>query len=224
MAQAPFSPTLFQFLRDLAEHNDREWFQANRARFDEHVKGPMLAFITAFSEPLHGVNRHFVADPRPMGGSMFRINRDTRFARDKSPFKTNVGAQFRHQDCSREVHSPGFYLHLEPGASFVAVGLWHPEADALRKVRERMIAHPKAWKALRDGGLDITGDALKRVPAGFAADHPLAEELKLKEYYIHTGLTDAEVLAPDFLARFTGACAKGAPLAAFLTKALELPW
>jgi uncharacterized protein (TIGR02453 family) len=217
-----FNESLFHFLGELRANNDREWFQANKARFETDVKEPMLAFIMAFAEPLQRINKHYVADPRPMGGSLFRIFRDTRFAKDKSPYKTNVGAQFRHRDCTKDVHSPGFYLHLEPGESFVSTGLWHPDPASLHRVRERIVSHTKEWQVL--GGLEILGDSLKRVPQGFASDHPCAEVLKLKDFYTHTPLTDREVCAPDFLERFTEACRRGTPLAAFLTKALELPW
>ena len=219
-----FTPALFQFLSELKVNNDREWFQANKARFEAEVKGPMLAFVTAFAEPLERINKHYVADPRPVGGSMFRINRDTRFAHDKSPYKTNAGAQFRHRDCTKDVHSPGFYLHLEPGGCFATTGLWHPDPEPLHKVRERIVAKTRAWKALQDGGIEVLGDALKRVPQGFDPGHPFAEDLKLKDFYTHLPLTEQEVCGPDFLERFTEACRQGAPLAAFLTKALDLPW
>ena len=90
-----FDPALFQFLRELKAHNDRDWFLAHKGRFEADVKGPMLSFITAFAEPLAGITKHFVADARPVGGSMFRIHRDARFSRDKSPYKTNVGGENR---------------------------------------------------------------------------------------------------------------------------------
>lgn len=219
-----FTPALFAFLRDLKANNDREWFQANKGRYEADVKAPVLAFVGAFAEPLAGLNRNFLADPRPVGGSMFRIYRDTRFAGAKSPYKTNVGAHFRHRDCSREVHSPAFYLHLEPRASFVAAGLWHPDAEALRKVRTAIVTRARAWKALREGGAEVQGDALVRVPQGFDPDHPWADDLRLKDYYTVEALSDQEVCAPDFLERFTGACRRNLPLLAFLTKALELEW
>ncbi len=218
-----FSPTLFKFLRELKQHNDHEWFQANKDRFEAEVKGPVFGFIMAFAEPLGRINRHLLADPR-VGGSMFRINRDTRFSGKKEPYKTNVGAQFRHREASRDVHSPGFYLHLEPGACFASSGLWHPDPDSLRKVRERIVSHTRAWKTLRNGGIEVGGETLKRVPAGFDPAHPCAEDLKLKEFYTYTPLTEREVCAPDFLERFEGICRGNAPLAGFLAKALELPW
>jgi len=154
---------------------------------------------------------------------MFRINRDTRFSGDKSPYKTNVGAQFRHRQCTREVHSPGFYLHLEPGQSFVSTGLWHPGPETLLQIRQRIKDKTRAWKALREG-CEVSGEALKRVPQGFDPNHPFADDFKLKDFYTHQPLTDREVCAPDFMERFTEACRQGAPLVAFLTKAMELPW
>jgi uncharacterized protein (TIGR02453 family) len=219
-----FSPALFQFLRDLQANNEREWFQANRDRYEADVKGPMAAFIMAFAEPLARINRHFLADPRGNGGSMFRINRDTRFSANKDPYKSNVGAQFRHRDCSKDVHAPGFYLHLQPGECFISAGLWRPDPAALHKVREWIVAHPRQWQALGKAGIAVSGEAQKRVPAGFDPGHPLAEDLKLKDFYTHTPIQDREVCAPDFLDRFTAVCQGNAPLMAFLTKGLGLPW
>lgn len=219
-----FTPAVFRFLSDLAVHNDKAWFQSNRERFEAEVREPMQAFILAFAEPLRTLSPHFLADPRPSGGSMFRIFRDTRFAKDKSPYKTNVGAQFRHLECSKDVHAPGFYLHLEPGGCFASAGLWHPDPDSLRQVRERMVSHEREWKALRAKGLEVTGETLKRVPQGFDPTHPLAEDLKLKDFYTHTPLTERQVCAPDFLQRFTGICQRNAPLVRFLCSALELPY
>jgi len=219
-----FTPALFQFLRELRDNNNREWFQEHKARFEADVKGPLLGFVMAFAEPLEGINRHFLADPRPVGGSVFRIYRDTRFSHAKEPYKQNVGAQFRHRAASKDVHAPGFYLHLEPGACFASAGLWRPDPVALLKVRERIAAHPRIWKALAGHGIEVAGEALKRVPAGFDPAHPCAEDLKLKDFYTHTALSEREICAPDFLERFTGLCRDSAPLAAFLSRALELPW
>lgn len=223
-----FTKATFQFLRDLKAHNEREWFQAHKERYEAEARDPMLAFIIALDEPLRKLNPHFLADPRPTGGSLFRIFRDTRFSKDKTPYKTHLGAQFRHRDCSKDVHAPGFYLHLEPGGCFVGGGLWHPDPDSLRKVRERIATHEKEWrameKALAKAGLEIEGDRLQRVPQGFAADHPLAEALKFKDFFTGASLTEAEVCAPDFLERVTDHCRRNLPLMAFLTKALDLAW
>jgi uncharacterized protein (TIGR02453 family) len=216
---------LFRFLKELKANNDREWFQENKARYEAEARDAMLGFIAEFSGPLASISKHFIADPRPSGGSMFRIYRDTRFSKDKTPYKTHLAAHFPHRAAQAGgVHGPGFYLHLEPGASFAGGGLWHPEAEALFKVRQAIAAKPAAWKALRKSGLEIEGDALQRVPQGFASDHPCAEDLKLKDYYTVTSFTNAEVLAPDFLDQVTHACQQAAPLVAFLCKALDLPF
>lgn len=229
-AEAWFGPELFRFLADLKAHNAREWFQANRARYEREARDPMLRFLGAFAGPLHRLSRNFLVDPRPVGGSMFRIHRDTRFAKDKSPYKTHLGAHFPYRTPgSGGVHGPGFYLHLEPGASFAGGGLWHPEPEPLARVRQAIAAQPRSWKAirdpaLRDPGLGIQGDALKRVPQGFPADHPWAEDLKRKDFYIGTDFSDAEVLDPDFLARASEACRRAAPLVKFVCRALDLAW
>jgi uncharacterized protein (TIGR02453 family) len=219
-----FKPALFHFLAELGANNNREWFQENKARYEAEVRDPLLAFIQAFAGPLAGISRQVLADPRPSGGSMFRIYRDTRFAHDKSPYKTNVGAQFRHVLCSRDVHAPGFYLHLEPGGCFTSAGLWHPDPAALKRVRDQIVAHPRAWKGIRAAGLDVRGEALVRVPPGFDPTHPLAEDLKLKDFYTTVPFTQHQVCAGDFLTTFTEQCARNVPLMKFLTKALDLPW
>lgn len=224
MAKGFFTPALFAFLSELKEENSREWFQANKDRFERDVRGPMLAFIGAFGEPLAGISRHYLADPRPSGGSMFRIFRDTRFARDKSPYKTNVGAHFRPRDCARDVHAPSFYLHLEPGGSFAAAGSWHPDPEALRRIRERIAAKPAEWRALAKAGLEVEGESLSRVPAGFDPAHPLAEVLKQKDFYTATALTQKDVCSGAFLDLYADACRRNAPLVKFLAKALDLPF
>ena len=110
---AHFTPALFEFLADLAVNNRREWFQANKNRYETHVKDALLAFVSDFGERLAEISPHMVADPRPSGGSMFRIYRDVRFSKDKSPYKTNASVHFRHE-VGREVHGPGLYLHMQP--------------------------------------------------------------------------------------------------------------
>ena len=106
-AQPHFTPRLFKFLRQLKRNNSRDWFQANKERYIADVQQPMLRFIADFAGPLAKISKQFDADPRPVGGSMFRIHRDVRFSRDKSPYKTHVSAHFRHKATSKDVHGPG---------------------------------------------------------------------------------------------------------------------
>jgi uncharacterized protein (TIGR02453 family) len=221
MTTPSFSPALFRFLRELRDHNDRDWFEANRARYEADVKAPMQAFILALDAPLRRLSRHYAADPR---SSLFRIHRDTRFSRDKSPYKLHVGAQFRHLQCAKDVHAPGFYLQLEPGNCFAAAGIWHPDGEALRAIRARIVAQEKAWRVLRKAGLEVQGEALKRVPAGFPSDHPFADDLRLKDLYVVSAFTEKEACSPGFLAHYLDLCREGAPLVRFLVEALELPW
>jgi uncharacterized protein (TIGR02453 family) len=219
-----FSPGLFRFLTELKAHNKKAWFEENRERYERDVKGPMLRFIDDFAKPLRSISPNFRADSRPVGGSMFRIHRDIRFSKDKSPYKTNVGAHFPHLKGGRDAHAPGFYLHLDPGASFGGGGLWHPDPEGLRMVRQRIVRHPAEWRRVRQRGIDIEGGALQRVPAGYDPGHPFAEDLKLKDFYTMTRFSDSDVCSADFMNRFLAACRKASPLVAFLSKSVSLPW
>ena len=120
---AYFTSESFAFLRELSKNNNREWFAANKKRYEAELRDPALRFISDFGPRLNRIAPRLVADPRPVGGSMFRIYRDTRFAADKTPYKTAVGIRFPHRAAS-DVHSPGFYLHLEPSEVFVGAGIW----------------------------------------------------------------------------------------------------
>lgn len=219
-----FSPATFAFLRALAEHNDRAWFQENKARFEADVRAPMLAFIGDVSGGLRAISKQLVADPSPVGGSMFRIHRDTRFSKDKAPYKTHVAAQFRHVASTKDVHAPGYYFHVEPGSVFVAAGFWHPEPTALGRIRDHIVAKPKAWQAVRAAGLTLGGESLKRPPAGYASDHPAIEDLKRKDFIASVALSEAIACSPELRATFLEACRTLRPLMKFLTAALDVPW
>ena len=220
---AYFGPGLFHFLRDLELNNDRGWFQVNKDRYEAQVKDPMLRFIAAFGEHLHAISPHIVADPRPVGGSMFRIYRDTRFSQDKRPYKTNVGAHFRHS-VGKDAHAPGFYVHLEPGGCMAGGGLWHPDPAALQQIRDRIAGHPDAWQAVLATGIVVEGESLKRAPSGYDAQHPFVDDLKRKDFYAMTHLSEAQICHPRFLEQFAEICRATVPLMAFLTDAVGLPW
>jgi uncharacterized protein (TIGR02453 family) len=227
-AMSKLPPELFRFLKELAKNNNRDWFQANKARYEEHLKEPALAFISAFGPKLEKISPHFVADPRPVGGSLFRIFRDTRFAKDKTPYKTNSGLHFRHET-AKTAHAPGFYLHLEPKRCFAGVGIWHPDGDTARKVRTAIAEQPKAWKKAVGGKafasrFALTGDSLKRPPAGFDPAHPCIEDIKRKDFIAVTELGEDEVVGPRFLDTFAAHCKAGAPLMEFLCKAVGVPF
>jgi uncharacterized protein (TIGR02453 family) len=224
MAQeAHFGPGLFRFLSDLQKNNRREWFQENKARYEELIRGPAQRFIVDFGHHLRKISPHFVADPRPVGGSLFRIYRDTRFSKDKSPYKTHTGIHFSHEDC-KGAHAPSYYLHLEPRSIFVGVGVWHPDSSTLKRIRDAIVADPKRWKRARDDKrfralFQISGDSLRRPPRGYDAEHPFVEDLKRKDFVAIAPMTRKDVTAVDFLNRFATTCRAATPFVRWLCEA-----
>jgi len=216
-----FSPALFDFLSDLSDHNNKAWFEANKDRYERHVKEPFLQFIADSATPLRKISRNIVADPRPVGGSMFRIYRDTRFSKDKSPYKTAIAAHFPLG--GKDVNGPGYYLHLEPGRSLVGGGMWMPDATVLAAIRGRIVDKPADWKKARVT-LDEEGEALERPPQGFDPNHPMIEDIKRKSFTGGTMLADKKVVGSDFMETFVDACRDVAPLVRFLAAAAGVPW
>lgn len=220
MSPAFVTPELLGFLAELRRHNERTWFTANKDRYLADVRDPLLAFVAAVAPQLQAISPHVLADPRPSGGSLLRIYRDTRFARDKKPYKTNAGLYFGHA-AGKDIHAPGYYLHLEPGQVFMAAGMWHPDPDALRAIREAIVKDPSGWKRATRTGLH-GGDPLKRAPRGFDPAHPLIEDLKRTSFTVSIEFTQKQACAPDFPTRFVRACRGEAPLMGFLARAVGL--
>lgn len=218
---------LFRFLEELKANNDRIWFKSNQARFEQTVREPLLAFIAAFEEPLANISSSMLAIARKSGGSMFRIHRDTRFSKDKSPYKTWAAVQFRHE-AGRDAHAPCYYLHLAPGDVFVGAGIWHPDRAALDAIRVLIDEKPAKWVKARDAvllaGWDLEGDALKRIPRGYDAEHPLADDLRRKDFIAVRRLSEQDVVQSGFLQRYTDLCREPIELMKFLTEALGLPF
>ena len=226
--QAHFTEGLFEFLIDLRMNNNREWFRENKRRYDRDVKEPLLRFIGDFEPRLHSVSAHFVADTRANGGSMFRIYRDVRFARDKSPYKTQAAAHFRHET-GKTAHAPGFYLHLSPEEVYAGVGIWQPDSASLSRIRNAIDADPRKWeRAAKDEAFlsefTVGGSALKRPPKGFDADHPYIEDLKRKDHIASVEFDPGDVVAPGFIDEFAAVCRQASPYMQFLTSALGLPY
>jgi len=228
MATALFTPALFDFLRELRENNDRAWFQANKARYENDVRGPALRFVAAVAPALQRISKHVVADPRPVGGSLFRINRDTRFSADKSPYKTGVGMSFHHER-GRHGAGPGYYLHLEPGESFGGGGVYMPDTPSLTRIRDAVVSDARRFARIVDApafapAFTPMGEVLKRAPQGYDPQHPHVEYLKRKSFVWHVPFTEAEVCAPGFMDGYVEACRTAAPLHGFLAHALGVPW
>lgn len=228
MSRPHFKPALFSFLKDLKANNSREWFQANKTRYEEDLKAPALDFIVDFAPHLEHISRHFRADPRPVGGSLFRIYRDVRFSKDKSPYKTHAGIHFRHK-AGKTAHTPGFYLHLEPGGCFVGVGLWRPDGPTLTMIRDHIAEKPNAWREAVENSafcesFTVDGDRLKRPPKGFDPDHELIEVLKLKDFTAIKHLNQRAVTKKGFIDDFATSCRIGGTLVEFLCSAIGQPY
>jgi uncharacterized protein (TIGR02453 family) len=218
-----FGPELFAFLRELKDHNDREWFQANKHRYENDLLEPALAFIEDFALRLPDISPHLVADARRQGGSLFRIYRDTRFAKDKSPYKTLAGIYFRHER-SKEAYSPGLYLHLEPRNVFAGGGIWHADTKTAHAIRTAIAKDPDGWSEAKDGIQLAEGEKLKRVPPAFDKDHAHAEDLKRKDFAAIERFTQKEATTTGFLDRYEAACRSFTPLMRFLCRAVDVPY
>lgn len=219
-----FTRETFKFLAELAAHNERAWFDAHRERYETLVREPALVFIAAMRPALARFAPAFRAEPLKVGGSLMRIHRDTRFSRDKTPYKTNVGIQFRHA-LGKDVHAPGFYVHLAVDECFFGAGCWHPEPDALAKIRGTIAAKPKRWFAARDDASftahwELSGESLTRPPQGFAPDHPAIDDLKRKDFVAVAGATRAEMTGPGLVDLAEARFAAATPLMKFLCEAL----
>ena len=227
-SETHFTNATFRFLEELAANNNRPWFEKNKPRYEEHVKEPAMRFITDFRPLLKKISPHFRADPRPVGGSMFRIYRDTRFSKDKSPYKTYTGIQFRH-DLGKDAHAPGFYLHLEPKSVFIGLGCWHPDGASVKKIRDAIVDDPAGWKqATRSkkftSRFELTGESLVRHPRDFDPDHPLIEDLKRKDFIGVAHVSQKRVTASGFLEEFAKACGDGRGIVRFLCNAVDAPF
>jgi uncharacterized protein (TIGR02453 family) len=222
-----FTPETFRFLKQLADHNNREWFEKNKPRYEESAREPMLRFITDLAPRLRKIDKHYEADPRPVGGSMMRIYRDVRFSKDKSPYKTALAAHFGYEGGSDEA-CPAFYLHVAPGDTMTGAGVWRPPAPALGKIRDAIVARSDQWRKIvagKDFGstCGMMGEKLARPPKGYDPNHPLIEDLKRKDFALRVELSEKQVCAPDFLDAFVDTCRKLSPFVQFLAGALELP-
>ena len=155
-----------------------------------------------------------------------RIYKDTRFSKDKTPYKTNVGIQFRHET-GKDVHCPGYYVHIADDGCFLGVGIWHPESKALAAIREAIDEDPKTWKKARDhkpfaSSYALEGDSLKRAPKGYEIDHPLIVDLRRKDFIAVQQIKKTDLRRKDFSDFVTKEFKKATPLMRFLCEALDV--
>ena len=222
-----FSNASFKFLRGLARHNSREWFAAHKSDYETHIRAPFQHLLTDLQPVVAGVSEHYRADPKPVGGSLFRIQRDTRFANDKTPYKPWQGARLFHAR-GRQVEAPSFYIHLQPGNCFVGAGLWHPESATQRAVRQFIFDNPGSWKAAAHAAafrrrFDLGEDEkLVRPPRGFPAEFEFIEDLKLKNFVALRAVDDDVMLGTRLRQTLATDLAALAPFVDYLCAALDL--
>ena len=227
----PFTPAALRFLRGIKKNNNKEWFEAHRTEYETEVREPMRDLIGEMNERFAKFAPEMYGDPKR---SMFRINRDIRFSKDKSPYKTHAACWFHHRRATSRVGSEadagsgGFYFHLEPGNSFVGGGLWMPPRPQLNKLRDAIAEDPAGFARVakglekKFGGLSDEA-VLTRMPRGFAEDHPAAKWLRYQSFVSGRPVEDAKVTdtkLPALLAKeFEGLL----PLVRWLNGALGFP-
>ena len=221
-----FTTETIKFFQQLSRNNNREWFAKNKSRYEDVVLIPAINLVTDMEKPLKKISPHFTAVPRRSGGSLMRIYRDTRFSKDKTPYKTNLGVQFRHE-AGKNVHAPGFYFHIDKDQIFVGAGIWHPDNPTLKKIRTRIVDDPSGWKRARNKVVkqkfELRGNSLKRPPRGFEADHPLIDDLKRKDFIGLMSLSPTDLYDRDLIDKLASRFKTSLPLVRFLCDALPLP-
>ena len=226
MSKVYFSKKTFDFLRALGRNNNREWFNDHKADFERHVRDPYLQFITDLQAPLARISTHYRADPKKNGGSLFRIYRDTRFANDKTPYKTWAAARFFHER-RHEMPAPSFYLHIQSGDCFAGGGIWQPEPPTLKKIRDFLYENPSTWKKATHAkkfreNFTFWGESLTRPPRGYEADHELIEDLKRKNFAAGVEFNNAVAMSSELMPTVVTTFKRIAPMIDYLCAALDL--
>jgi uncharacterized protein (TIGR02453 family) len=189
-----------QFLRLLKRNNNREWFQRHKGIYESHVKAPMHNLIEALGRDFQTFAPEFVASPKV---SAYRIHRDTRFAKDKSPYKTHIAASFPHAALGKH-EGAGLYLHISSSEMFIGGGLYMPLPEDLQVLRSHIAENPRGFERIVRGAAfrrmfgSIHGEQLTRVPRGFPADHPAADYLKYKQFLASRTLQPEIATSPEF--------------------------
>lgn len=197
-----FRPEALTFLRNLARHNDRAWFQPRKAQFEAELREPMLAIVRKVTDAMIDFGPQFV---RPAEKCLFRIYRDTRFSNDKRPYKTHVAAWWSHQGLEK-TSGAGYYFHVSPKEVIIAAGAYMPEKDQLSQIRHWMLDHHAEFKkllqkpAVRKTFEEFEGNALTRPPKGFPSEHPGMDLIRCRQWGLAATLPAGAALKKDFAA------------------------
>ncbi len=224
-----FDKSFLKFFKTLAKNNNRHWFNEHKAEYRQVVVAPLVEFITEIAPRLNRVSKHFIADPKPSGGSMFRIYRDVRFSKDKSPYKLHAACQFRHK-VGKDAHAPGFYVHISPDEVIFGGGIWMPPNPVLNKIRDTIVENPQEWQRIKTnksimklcGG--IGGDGLKRPPRGFDANHRHIEDLKRKSFFAMRHEKSELIYSKNFIDEVEATFKASKPLMKYICFAMDIPF
>ncbi len=222
------SEDTFSFLRQLTENNTREWFAEHKEQYEQDVRQPAFALIENIAPALAEISPHFIAKASKVGGSLMRVHRDVRFSKNKQPYKTHIGIQFRHEQ-GKDIHAPGFYVHIEANEVFLGSGIWHPDGTTLRAIRQHIDTFPKAWNDALNAPLfckhfNLSGDSLKRAPKGYPINHPMIDELKRKDFIAITHIAPELCLEADFADIVSDYFKLTIPLMSELCRAIRVPF
>ena len=228
MAEPILTTRLFKFLQELRRNNNREWFTENKARYEADVKEPAVELVRQLEKPLSKAAPMLNPIAKGHGGSLMRIYRDTRFGKDKTPYKTNVGISIRHQ-AGKDVHAPRIYIHLDVKECFLGAGCWRPESKVLGAIRAAIDEDPKAWKRARDSKpfrseFEFVGDRLKTAPRDYPKDHPMIEDLRRTDFIALASLTQTQVTSDQVISIMMDRIKKAKPLMNFLCEAIDVPY
>ncbi|MEM9644478.1 MAG: DUF2461 domain-containing protein [Planctomycetota bacterium] len=226
--QSPISNRLFAFIEELQDNNDRDWFASNKARYEEDVQRPTLELIEQLSKPMARSAPMLRVVAKKTGGSLMRIYRDTRFSKDKTPYKTNVGISMRH-DANQDIHAPGMYLHLATDECFLGAGCWRPERRSLAAIRAAIDADSKSWIRARNNKtlnkfFQLAGESLKTSPRDYAKDHPMIEDLRRIDFIGVSPLTKKQLMSADAIDHVMERVKAAKPLMRFLCDAVHVPY
>ena len=225
---SPITPKLFEFLTELSENNDRDWFKANKPRYETEVLDPAVELVSQLQKPLSRVAPMLSAIPKRHGGSVMRIYKDTRFSKEKTPYKTNVGISLRHE-ANDTIHAPGVYLHLDPAECFLGVGCWRPERTSLAAIRSAIAERPRDWQRATaskrfSAAYQLAGESLKTAPRGYPRTHSQIKDLRRVDFIGIAPLEPNELTAPDIAQRLISGIQSARSLMIFLCDAIGVPY
>jgi uncharacterized protein (TIGR02453 family) len=216
-----FSLESIDFLKKLKKNNNREWFKKNKSGYEELIKFPMQAMIASLREPMAKLLPEIDVNPKR---NMFRVYRDTRFSKNKTPYKTHVAAVFHLKGHWQD--SAGYYVHIEPGNIYVGGGIYMPDSDQLKLIRHAIAERAKEFRLIMENKTfkkrfgSLEGDQLHRAPLGYPIEHPMIEWLKYKSYYTGVEWKEKECYSPKFINKTVLVYQELSPLIRFLNEAL----